>query len=166
MTSLLLSLLLTFSTAQTPELEQEAPTPPHLIATLLISPASAFPDFLNASVTVHAIPYVDIETGAGLSLTNFTFYGRAGPRLLIRDWRDHARRGVTLRTSALVGFKQFFNFSGAAPLAFNTVATADATYWVASHFGLSTQIAAGAIVVPERTPRVLPDLRLAFGLSF
>lgn len=164
MSSMLLPLLLSLSAGQ---LSAEPPSRPHLIATVRISPLTAYPDVLSASATLHAIPHFDLEVGTSYAVLFGTVYVRGGPRFLIKDWRDLDHRGWTLRLAGLGGYKGFLGgFMGYnVGHSVNLVGTVDATRWFSPHFGVSLQAAAGA-VISWPTAQAVPDVRLSVGLSF
>jgi hypothetical protein len=161
MTSLLLAGLL--ATTLAPQHDQPTAPKPWRLLTLRVSPVTAFPDFLSASVTLNA-PYVDVEGGAGFAGLGATAFVRAGPRFSIKDWRDLENRGWALESSVLVGYKML-HFWETHRQGMHAVATIDATRWFASHLGVSFQLALGATYDP-RLPPVIPDARLAIGLAF
>lgn len=142
--------------------------PPRLALTLRISPVLAFPDVLSASLTVHAIPYVDIEAGVGFGIFVATAYARTGPRLLIKDWRDESYQGWTMRASVLAGYKVLALWETSTVHALNAIGALDWTYWTGRHLGFSLQLAGGAVVPVNLSAGlgVMPDLRLAIGLTF
>jgi hypothetical protein len=152
-TALVLSALLGAS-----ELER-----PRLVATARVSAFSGWPDLLGASATVHLIPYVDVEAGGAAVFLTRGWYVRAGPRWLFEDWRDERHRGLTLRLSALGGFKRV-ELPDAAFEGLHVAGAAEFTWWLASHLGLSLQLSGGGTV--RAWPAFFPELRLALGASF
>lgn len=166
MTGLLFPLLFLGSTHEVSIADRDRP---HLIATLRVSPVTAFPDGLGLSLVIHAIPYIDIEAGVGVGVgwLEAAAYIRGGPRLLVKDWRDEAQHGWTMRASVLGGPRHGITFVQNT-LHANVAAAADWTYWVDPHFGFSVQLL-GGILIPVESHQGMdyrPDVRLAVGLSF
>ncbi len=132
---------------------------PWLWATARVS--SGFPDTLGGSLTVHAIPYVDLEGGA--AAFNPSWFVRAGPRYALVDSRD----GLMVRVAALFGYKSATVFSSELTRGFHFAGTLDFTWWLAAHFGLDLQLSGGGTFDPGRAGRrMLPDLRVGLGVSF
>jgi hypothetical protein len=136
---------------------------PRLVATVRVSTFTGWPDLLSASATVHLIPYVDVEGGGSALFLTRGWYVRAGPRWLFEDWRDENDRGLTLRLSALAGFKRV-ELTNEAFQGFHVAFALEFTWWLARHFGLSVQLAGGGTV--RTWPTFFPDLRLGLGTSF
>src|SRR4051794_9266087 len=84
--------------------EPERPRERWGIATARLSWHTGVPDYTGLSLTVNAIPRVDVEVGATLVLPIVgSTYLRAGPRFSLYEGRDDAGHGVSLRWSALAG---------------------------------------------------------------
>jgi len=134
---------------------------PRLLVSARVS--TGFPDLLGASVTVHAIPYVDVEAGG--ALLSLSWLVRAGPRYMLVDAREGTDVGLSVRVAALFGYKRVDRASDVTR-GFHFAGTVDLTWWLASHFGLTLQFAGGGTFDPTRSNRrVLPDLRVSFGVS-
>lgn len=130
---------------------------PRLIGSVRVT--TGFPDLIGASVTVHAIPYVDVEGAA--ALVSPAWLVRAGPRYLLVE----AER-FTVRVAALFGYKAASR-EGDVTRGFHFAGTVDFTWWLAAHVGIGLQVAGGGTYDGSRTNRkMLPDLRAAVGLSF
>lgn len=140
---------------------------------------SGVPDYIGGSLTVTAIPVVDVELGATLVLPIVTSaYLRAGPRWSLYEGRNDAGRGLSLRVSALAGVRGTSTYEvsrGAyrGQWGLNTVGALEGTYWLARHLGVSAQLVGGGTAyLPFRRPwgmflgPVTPDVRFALGLSF
>lgn len=131
---------------------------PWLWATTRVT--SGFPDTVGGSLTVHAIPYVDVEGGA--AAVNPSWFVRAGPRYALID----AREGLMVRVAALFGCKTA-TVLGELTRGFHFAGTLDFTWWLATHFGLSLQLSGGGTFDPSKPGRkMLPDLRVGLGVSF
>jgi hypothetical protein len=149
------------------------------IATVRASWRTGVPDYIGASLTVSAIPVVDVEAGVTLLQPIVgSLYLRAGPRFSLYEGRNEAGRGPSLRLSALAGARNTSAYAvsqGAwrAQWGLNVVGTLEGTYWLLRHFGVSAQLVAGGTtyfplrgsVQPLLGP-LTPDARLSFGLSF
>ncbi|MCY1076118.1 hypothetical protein [Archangium lansingense] len=137
------------------------------------------PDYLGGSLTVNAIPWVDVELG--VTLVNpvlGSLYLRAGPRWSLYEGRNDAGRGLSLRLSALAGARNTSTYSVSqgdwgAQWGLNAVGALEGTYWLARYFGVSAQLVAGGTAYfPLRRPvqvlsgPVTPDARFSLGLSF
>ncbi|PTL80607.1 hypothetical protein [Vitiosangium sp. GDMCC 1.1324] len=149
------------------------------IATVRASWRTGVPDYVGASLTVHALPVVDVEVGATLvNPVIGSLYLRAGPRFSLYEGRNNAGRGLSLRLSALAGARNTAayavsqgNWTGQWGL--NVVGTLEGTYWVLRYLGVSAQLVAGGTTYlpwqgPVRTLRgpLTPDARFSLGLSF
>lgn len=143
--------------------EASPPERPLLVGSVRVSTFTGIPDVLGASATLHVIPFVDLEGGGATFVFASAWYVRAGPRWLFEDWRDEHHRGLTLRLSALFGYKVIalpnerfgnFHFVGALEL----------TQWLAPHLGLTFQLSGGGTV--RAWPRFFPELRLGWGVAF
>lgn len=164
MTSLVLPLLVSLSAAQ---VSAEITERPHLFGTVRITPMTAYPDVASGSVTVHAIPYVDLEAGAGFGPSISTLYVRGGPRFVVKDFRKADQHGWTMRFALLAGYKSISTWSPEAFTGLNTVAAADWTYWFGPHTGLTMGVTGGATVrFNNPAAPVQPDFRWSIGLSF
>jgi hypothetical protein len=127
---------------------------------------TGFPDVLGVNVTVHAIPFVDLEGGVSALVGGTSAYGRGGPAYLFGDWRDEKGHGLTGRISALFGYKWVDGF-GTVTRGFNFAGAVELTRWRSRHFGVTIQLAGGGTFDPSRvTRKVFPDVRLSVGLSF
>ncbi|AKJ05936.1 hypothetical protein [Archangium gephyra] len=149
------------------------------ILTLRASWRTGVPDYMGGSLTVQALPLVDVELGATLvNPVVGSLYLRAGPRWSLYEGRDDAGRGLSLRMSALAGARGTSAYvvsegSFGAQWGLNAVAALEGTYWLARYFGVSAQLVAGGTTYfPLRRPvQVLlgpltPDARFSLGLSF
>lgn len=146
-------------------LSSAEPAPrPHLFASVHLFPMTSFPDLLGASVTVHAIPYVDVTSGLSWFPDRFGWWVRGGPRLQIADFRDEANRGLTWRLSALAGYRAFRDAKANAA-GFSLVFSTDFTYFFQDHLGLTFQVAMGAMY-DDPSKRWLPEIRGGVGLAF
>lgn len=159
--------------------EPARPTERWGIATARLSLYTGVPDYAGLSLTVNAIPRVDVEVGATLvqPIVGST-YLRAGPRFSLYEGRDDAGHGLSLRWSALVGARNTATYEvsqGAwrAQWGLNAVGTLEGTYWLLRHFGVSAQLVAGGTsYLPFRGPvrpllgPLTPDARFSLGLSF
>lgn len=159
--------------------EPERPPSRWGIATARLSWRTGVPDYTGLSLTVNAIPRVDVE--AGLTLVQpivGSLYLRAGPRFSLYEGRDDAGHGLALRWSALAGARNTSTYEvsqGAwrAQWGLNVVGTLEGTYWLLRHFGVSAQLVAGGTsYLPLRGPvrpllgPLTPDARFSLGLSF
>ena len=125
-------------------------------------------DLFTASVTLHAIPFVDVDTswGAAEGLS-----ARAGPRWTLGDRRGPDHRGGESRLSVLAGMRGLYSTASDSFLArgpnLDMVAALDGTWWLEPHFGVNAQLVAGVAYFPtvERSAWV-PDVRFAVGVSF
>lgn len=145
-----------------------APERPAHLASLRGSAQPGADDVFTASVTVHAIPFVDVETSWG-SAEGLS--ARAGPRWTLGDRRGPDARGGESRVSLLAGVRGLcsttsWTFLHRGPN-LDLVAALDGTWWLEPRFGVNAQVVAGVAYYPtaERSPWV-PDVRLALGVSF
>lgn len=159
--------------------EPARPSEPWGIATARLSWHTGVPDYTGLSLTVNAIPHVDVEAGATLVLPIVgSLYLRAGPRFSLHEGRDEAGHGLSLRWSALAGARNTSTYEvsqGAfrSQWGLNVVGTLEGTYWLLRHFGVSAQLVAGGTsylpfrgdVRPLLGP-LTPDARFSLGLSF
>ncbi|MFY0529838.1 hypothetical protein ACN28I_43965 [Archangium gephyra] len=149
------------------------------ILTVRASWRTGVPDYLGGSLTVNAIPLVDVELGATLvNPVVASLYLRAGPRWSLYEGRNDAGRGLSLRLSALAGARGTSAYDvrqggWRGQWGLNAVAALDGTYWLARYFGVSAQLVAGGTTYfPLRQPvqallgPLTPDARLSLGLSF
>ncbi len=160
--SLVLSTVVAASAHASEQIEAHTDRP-WRIATVRLTPFTLNGEMIGAAIAIHAIPYFDIEFGAGYGLGLSTFV-RGGPRFEIADFRSETHSGWTLHAAALGGIRTrstFGSFSWAT-----LVATFDATYWGLPHLGLNLQASGGAMVDPSGRTAALPEARLAIGLSF
>ena len=149
------------------------------ILTVRASWRTGVPDYMGGSLTVNAIPVVDVERG--MTLVNpviGSLYLRAGPRFSLYEGRNDAGRGLSLRLSALAGARNtsaYLVSQGAwrAQWGLNAVGALEGTYWLARYFGVSAQLVAGGTTYfPLRQPvqallgPLTPDARFSLGLSF
>jgi hypothetical protein len=149
------------------------------ILTVRASWRTGVPDYMGGSLTVNAIPWVDVELG--ITLVNPVMgsqYLRAGPRWSLYEGRNDAGRGLSLRLSALAGARNTAAYDvrlgdWGAQWGFNAVGALEGTYWLARYFGVSAQLVAGGTTYfPLRRPvqallgPLTPDARLSLGLSF
>ena len=142
-----------------------ADEPPPRIATGRVSTFTGLPDLLGASVTLHVIPWVDVEVGGSALLLGTTLWARGGPRYLLGDWLDESCRGLTLTVSALFGYK-WVEALGGVTRGFHFAGAFELTRWLSPHLGVAVQVAGGGTFDPGRTNRrVFPDLRLSFGVA-
>lgn len=167
-----------------PEARADEPAPPveqaperRGIATARVSWRTGIPDYISTSLTVNAIPRVDVE--AGLTLVTpivGSLYLRAGPRFSLYEGRNDMGHGLSVRLSALAGARDTSTYlvsAGAwrAQWGLNVVGAVEGTYWLLSHFGVSAQLVAGGTTYfrgplgPLLGP-VTPDARFSLGLSF
>jgi hypothetical protein len=146
----------------------EAPGPgagrPHLVASVHLSPLSSFPELLGAQLTVHAIPFVEVQAGLGGFVERFAWWVRGGLRYLFNDWRDEQHRGLTWRLALLAGYRSARDPRVAAA-GFSGLAATDFDWFFADHLALSVQLALGGMY-DAAGKRVLPELRLGVGASF
>ncbi|HYO70058.1 MAG TPA: hypothetical protein VEU33_28680, partial [Archangium sp.] len=149
------------------------------ILTLRASWRTGVPDYMGGSLTVNAIPRVDVELGVTLvSPLISSLYLRAGPRWSLYEGRNDAGRGLSLRMSALAGARGTTTYvvsqgDWGGQWGLNAVATLEGTYWLARSFGFSAQLVAGGTTYfpLRRSVQVLlgpltPDARFSLGLSF
>jgi hypothetical protein len=149
------------------------------IATVRLSSHSGVPDYTGLSLTVNAIPRVDVEVGVTLVTPIVgSLYLRAGPRFSLYEGRDDAGHGLSLRLAALAGARNTSTYEvgqGAwrAQWGLNVVGTLEGTYWLLRHLGVSAQLVAGGTsYLPFRGPvrpllgPLTPDARFSLGLSF
>jgi hypothetical protein len=139
---------------------------------------SGVPDYYGPSLTVTAIPVVDVELGASAVLPLvLSGYLRVGPRWSLYEGRSAEGRGLSLRLSALGGVRGTAAYVVGADarqkLGLNAVAALDGTYWVWRHFGFSAQLVAGGTAyLPLQGPwqalmgPLTPDVRFALGVAF
>lgn len=151
--------LLLGSAAHAADLER-----PRLWASVHLFPFTSFPDLLGGSITVHAVPYLDVTGGLSAFPGRFGWWVRGGPRLLLGDFRDDTHRGLTWRVSVLAGYRAFRDVKADAA-GFSAVLSTDFTHFFAPHLGLSVQAACGGMY-DAAGKRVLPELRLGVGLAF
>lgn len=137
---------------------------PHLIASIHLFPFTSFPDLLGASVTVHAIPWVDLSAGVSGFVDRFGWWARGGPRFLILDKRDDTHRGFTWRVSVLAGYRAFRDVR-ANVAGFSGAVSTDLCHFFLPHVGLTVQAALGG-TWDAAGKRILPELRLGVGLTF
>ena len=137
---------------------------PRLLASFHVYPMTSFPDLLGGAVTIHAIPWVDVQTGLSAFPGRFGWWVRGGPRLLVADFRDDAQRGLTWRVSVLAGYRAFRD-SKADAAGFSGLLSTDVTYFFRTHLGISFQAACGGMY-DQAGKRVLPELRLGVGVTF
>lgn len=151
-------LCLAQATAQEPER-------PWLIASVHVSPMTAFPDGLAGQVTVHAIPWVDLQ--AGLSTfpgQRVAWWARGGVRYLVADGRDEDQRGVTWTMAVLAGVRAVRD-SRVDALGFSGAVASDVRWFLAPHFALSLQVLLAGMY-DGAGQRVLPEARLGLGVAF
>lgn len=134
--------------------------------TLRLSPFLAFPDVLSASLTIHAIPYFDVEAGAGYGVFISTAYVRGGPRLLLFDWRNSYSKGWMMRASLLGGYKIWKMWETPPARGINAMAALDCTYWATRKVGITVQFAGGALVSLNPGDSVMSDTRFSVGVTF
>ncbi len=137
---------------------------PHLWGSVHLYPMTSFPDLLGGAITVHAIPWIDLQTGLSAFPGRFGWWVRGGPRFLIGDFRDETHRGFTWRVSVLAGYRAFRDPKADAA-GFSGLISTDVTHFYSPHLGLSIQAACGGMY-DDVAKRVLPELRLGVGLSF
>lgn len=137
---------------------------PRLLASVHLYPMTSFPDLLGGQITVHAIPFIDLQTGMSAFPGRFGWWVRGGLRLLIADFRDEKHVGLTWRISALAGYRAFRD-SKADAAGFSALLSTDITHFFSPHLGLSIQLACGGMY-DAANKRVLPELRVGVGLSF
>ena len=123
-------------------------------------------DVFAASVTLHAIPFVDLETtwGAAEGLS-----ARAGPRWTLGDRRSRDHCGPESRLLLLAGMKGLYSADAFLSRGLNVdvVAALDGTWWVEPHFGINAQVVAGVAYFPTVVLKsIVPDVRFAVGVSF
>lgn len=137
---------------------------PHLIGSVYLYPMTSFPDVLGAGITVHAIPWVDVQAGLSAFPGRFGWWARGGLRFLIADFRDETHHGLTWSVSALAGYRAFRDAKADAA-GFSALLSTDVTHFLSPHLGISFQAACGGLY-DEAGKRVLPELRLGVGLTF
>lgn len=140
------------------------PERPHLLGSVHLYPMTSFPDLLGGQITVHAIPFVDVQAGLSAFPGRFGWWARGGLRLMIADFRDDKDVGLTWRISALAGYRAFRD-SKADAAGFSALLSTDVTHFFGPHLGLSFQGACGGMY-DAANKRVLPELRLGIGLTF
>lgn len=136
---------------------------PHLFASVHASPMTSFPDLLGGQLTVHAIPFVELQGGLGGFVDRFSWWVRGGFRYLFNDWRDENDLGLTWRIAVLAGYRAArdprVNAAG-----FSGLVATDFDWWFARHLALSFQLALGGMY-DAAGKRILPELRLGIGVS-
>ena len=137
---------------------------PHLIASVHLMPMTSFPDLLGAQVTVHAIPWVDLQGGISGLTDRFGWYVRGGIRYLFNDWRDETHVGLTWRFSLLAGYRAMRDPKANAA-GFSGLLATDFAYFFKEHLAFTVQLAFGGLW-DNPFQRVLPELRLGVGVSF
>lgn len=142
---------------------EPAPQRPHLVATAQVTPMTGLPDLLAAFVTVHAIPFVDLQGGVSFFPGTFGWWARGGPRVVLNDWRDQAQRGLTWRVALLGGWRALRDVKGDAR-GVSFVLANDFTYFLAPHLGLTFSVTGGG-VYDVAGQRFLPELRLGLGVT-
>lgn len=137
---------------------------PRLLGSVHLYPMTSFPDLLGGGLTLHVIPWLDLQGGFSAFPGRFGWWVRGGPRFLIGDFRDETHRGLTWRFSALAGYRAFRDPKADAG-GFSAILSTDVTHFFSAHLGLSIQAACGGLYdAPGK--RVLPELRLGVGLTF
>ncbi|MFZ5439018.1 MAG: hypothetical protein ACOZQL_03365 [Myxococcota bacterium] len=161
MKSLAVAVLLLGATARA----ADEPPRPLLLASVHLSPFTAFPELLGASVTVHAIPWVDVAGGVSGGVGGrFGWWVRGGPRLMVADLRDEQHRGLTWRLALHAGYRAFRD-ARADAAGFSGLFATDFAHFFAPHFAFAVQLALGGLYdAPNK--RVLPELRLGLGVAF
>lgn len=142
------------------------PDRPHLIASVHLSPMTSFPELLGGQLTVHAIPFVEIQGGLGGfpgTSPRFAWWVRGGVRYLFNDWRDAENKGLTWRIAVLAGYRSSSD-PRASAAGFSLLAATDLDWFFADHLALSFQLALGGMY-DAKGKRVLPELRLGVGIS-
>ncbi len=142
----------------------DAPARPGLIGSLHLYPMTSFPDLLGGAVTVHLIPWVDVQGGLSAFPGRFGWWVRGGPRFLVLDSRDDQHHGLTWRVSVLAGYRAFRDAKADAA-GFSGLLSTDFTHFFREHLGLSIQAACGGLY-DAAGKRVLPELRLGVGITF
>lgn len=137
---------------------------PRLWGSVHLYPMTSFPDLLGGGLTLHVIPWIDLQGGLSAFPGRFGWWVRGGPRFLIGDFRDEAHRGLTWRFSALAGYRAFRDPKADAA-GFSAILSTDVTHFFSPHLGLSIQAACGGMY-DAAGKRVLPELRLGVGLTF
>lgn len=136
---------------------------PHLFASVHAAPMTSFPELLGAQLTVHAIPFVEVQGGLGGFPGRFAWWVRAGFRYLFNDWRDADDRGLTWRLAALAGYRSASDPRVSAA-GFSGLVATDFDWFFARHLALSFQLALGGLY-DAAGKRVLPELRFGVGVS-
>lgn len=137
---------------------------PRLWGSVHLYPMTSFPDLLGGGLTLHVIPWIDLQGGLSAFPGRFGWWVRGGPRFLIGDFRDETHRGLTWRFSALAGYRAFRDPKADAA-GFSAILSTDVTHFFSPHLGLSIQAACGGMY-DAAGKRVLPELRLGVGLTF
>lgn len=138
---------------------------PRLIGSVHLYPMTSFPDLLGGGITLHVIPWIDVQTGLSAFPGRFGWWVRGGPRFLIGDFRDlETHRGFTWRVSVLAGYRAFRDAKADAR-GFSALLSTEVTHFYSPHLGLSIQAACGGMY-DDSAKRVLPELRLGVGLTF
>ena len=140
------------------------PERPRLYGSVHLYPMTSFPDLLGGGLTVHVIPWIDLQAGLSAFPGRFGWWVRGGPRFLIGDFRDELHHGLTWRVSALAGYRAFRDVKADAA-GFSALLSTDVTQFFSPHLGLSIQAACGGLY-DATGKRALPELRLGVGLTF
>lgn len=132
------------------------------------------PNLAEVSLSVTALRPLIIEVGE--SVMHLGPYGRIGYMWSLKDDRSPEGNGQTIEFSLLGGARYLSFTTSYGPVAgagVNAAATLDGTWWVAQHFGVTTQIAAGGTYwlqgfqyAPSGFDPLVLDLRMAVGLAF
>lgn len=142
---------------------EPAPDRPYLVATAQVTPLIGLPDLLSGFVTLHAIPYVDLQAGLSFFPGTIGWWARGGPRAVFHDWRDETQRGLTWRIALLGGWRTFRDVKGDARGVSFALAN-EFTYFLAAHFGLTLSVTGGGLY-DVAGQRFLPELRLGLGAT-
>lgn len=137
---------------------------PHLLGSVHLFPFTSFPDLLGASVTVSAIPWVDLTGGVSGFTDRFGWWARGGPRFELFDQRDAQQRGWVWRVSVLAGYRAFRD-ARANVGGFSGALSTDLCRYVLPHLGITVQAAMGG-TYDAVGKRLLPELRLGVGVTF
>lgn len=143
--------------------EPPAPvTPAKPIASVFVGAFAYPPALIDASVSVHAIPFIDAEAffvvGGAVG-----FLGVAlGPRVGLFDGRRADGTGSTVGAS-LVGERAWFGSISGSGWLWGARLSIEATCWQARHFGLTARLGAGAL---GNQNGMLPTAQLDVGLAF